>query len=94
VVLLMQLCAALAPRAAPAGVALSSAAGATPPDAYLCPINQSVMVNPVIVVETGAHSTQPHAALCAVCTLWTDSGWRGAIQQRIRGTREWHTCSS
>lgn len=80
VVLLMQLCAALAPRAAPAGVALSSAAGATPPDAFLCPINQSVMVDPVIVVETGVDVLRL-VALCSDCAVL-----RVAIQKRLCGT--------
>ncbi|WIA23625.1 hypothetical protein OEZ85_000331 [Tetradesmus obliquus] len=51
--LVEQLCAALAPRAALADQPLSPSAAAQAPDAYLCPISRDIMLDPMLLVETG-----------------------------------------
>uniref|UniRef100_A0A383W3Q4 U-box domain-containing protein n=1 Tax=Tetradesmus obliquus TaxID=3088 RepID=A0A383W3Q4_TETOB len=93
--LVEQLCAALAPRAARAEQPLSPSAAAQAPAAYLCPISRDIMLDPMLLVETGqsyeaahirrwleAHSTCPLTGERLSCKqLAPNYALRSSIQQ-------------
>jgi hypothetical protein len=92
---MLQLCAALAPRAALADEPLTPSAAAQVPGAYLCPISKEIMVEPLLLVETGqtyeganirhwleTHSTCPLTSNQLSCKqLAPNHVLRGIIQQ-------------